>query len=183
MVAELPDWAPSALRHPWLTLLALCALSVAVFGEARMGRAKLRNGRYVMTSGWVIRLLAILPATVFTAILCHLLISALHGDSRALLACIPAGGVAIGCCLLCVDIFVRRATYDERGVELVALLARRRRVFLQWGQIRHVEAHFDKIKLATDDRPYAVYGHLKGCKGFLARLKEACPNAGIVDYY
>ena len=40
----------------------------------------------------------------------------------------------------CADVFVRRVIYDEHGLELIALVARRRRAIVAWSEIIQVKA-------------------------------------------
>jgi hypothetical protein len=163
-------------------LLAICVIVAVIYLEARLSKAKVRRNRHVMTTGWAVKLL-VLPPTLFSVAILVYTLTDMPDRPIAFLFYLLPGTFALGLILVCIDVFVRRVIYDERGIELTALFARQRRVFLEWNKIRQVNAAFDKIKLTTDTGKFVVYGHLRGCKGFMAYRQTACPQAEIVGSY
>lgn len=183
MLAGLPDWAPSCWRDPWPPLLLSAIFCLVVYGEARLGKAKQWGDRYVMVSGWFFRLLFLLPALGLGALIVYMIFTSRPERAAHYFFFLLPGSFFLGAALVAIDSLVRRVIYDARGIELIALLARRRRVFIEWSDIREVRAAWDKIKLTTDTGTFAVYTHLKGCKGLMAELRTACPKASFGGSY
>ncbi len=183
MLAEPPDWAPSSWRHPWWALLATVVIVGGLYFEARFSKPKVKGNRFCLRSGYLMKVLTLLPAIGFAAIFIHTILNFEPQRPVEYLFYLIPGTFAFGTAIFCADAFVRRVVYDDRGVELVAILARRRRAFVEWHEIRQVKADFDKIVLKTQSSKFVVYGYLRGCKCFIDQLKEKCPHAEIVGSY
>ncbi len=175
------DWVPRSWQYPWVTIPLFVCFAIWGLVEYFWSKAEIRNGRHVMRSILLFRLIGLVVLAFFGFIFAEQLSH--YSSGQPVLGLAMNGVVVLVLISFSVDCFVRRMVYDDLGIEVIAFLALRRRIWIPWKQIVHITFDLDKIIVITPSSRHVIHGVFKGKNRFKERLRKECPEAEINDKY